>query len=399
MLVLFTTQYDGNDNLHKLYANKFNPDGSLNPDSKLIAEIKTIDKKTKGFFNLSLSESKKIILILAERPSNDTDNIRYDWKVIDRDLNVLWDKSVNLPYYGISSELIVKMEYNNNKIYFVATNLKDISIKDRRKAIAENKLYCYDLKTSKLTDVILDVKSKSWFDLNLKFNENNQVILTGLYSYSKESDKQVFFSKTSELRDAHGAFCSIYDENLVGAVFKDSIEGMARGFLNYVNDVFLQKDGTVILVSENKDYKRNEGGTTDYYSGSVFIFAFNPINKTKWNKKINKSQHDIEYVLFSTISLSNNNSLALLINDNKENTIEKNGNNLTFQNFTLKKNAKTNIIDLDIKGNLKENNLVPAFSNAESVVYCGVRSRISPNEVIVALKTNNGNVYGKITLK
>ena len=395
VLVLFTTLYDGTDDLHKLYANKFNPDGSLNPDSKLIAEIKTIDKKTKGFFKLSLSESKKTILVLAERPSNETDRISYDWKVIDKDLNTLWDKSINLPYYGIDSDLIVKMEYKNDKIYFIATNLKDISNKDRKNAIAENKLYCYDLKTSKLTDIVLNVTTKSLFDLNINFNDKNQVILTGLYTFSNLLDKQVFFNKTNMLRKVNGAFCSIYSENLIETIYEDSIESIVEGYLHYINDVHIQKDGTIILISENREYK--EGASTDHFSRDAFIFAFNSINKAKWSKRIKKTQHDVgENELFSTISLSNNNNnLALLVNDNKENIVEKNGDNLTFQNFTLKKNAKTNIINLDTKGN----SLVQEFSNSEDVLYCGVKCRISPNEMIIALKTNNGNVYGKITLK
>lgn len=402
-LVLFTTQYDKNNNLNKLYANKFNSDGSINPDSKLIAEIKAIDKKTKGFFRLSVSESKKSIIVLSEQPSSETDNIRYEWKVIDKDLNTLWDKSVNLPYYGISSDLIVKMEYKNDKIYFIATNLKDISIKDRKNAKAENKLYCYDLKQSKLTEVILNIRTKSLFDLNINLNDKNQVILTGLYSFSKVLDKQVFFNKTNELRDENGAFCSIYSENLTEILYNDSIENKTDGYLYYVNDVFVQNDGTVIFVSENKNYSGNQGGTPDYNSGGVLIHAFNPINKTKWIKKIEKSQHDVvERYLFSTISLANNNSLALLINDNIKNTLTNTGNNsnkFIFENFQIEKNAITKIIQLDTKENIKENTTVKEFSNAENVVHCNIKTRISPNEIIVSVKTEGGNKYAKITFK
>lgn len=410
-LILFTTQHDKTSQVTKLYANKFNSDGSISQDSKLISEIPAIDKKKIGFFYFTISENKKTIVVLSEKPTNETDSIRYNWKIIDKDLTVLWNKSMNLPYYGISSDYTEEMDYKNDKVYFIATNLKDLSIKDRKKAIAKNKLYCYDFKKTKLTELLLNIDYKSLFDLNLNFNEKNQVILTGLYSYSPDVPyKQVFFNKNTWLRNESGAFFEIYDETLETNIYKDTISNDGSVSQFYINDVILKNDGSVIIISESNHTSESHkmsssmdgsgaSSSITYYTGDVLIHSFNPNNKSKWIKRIEKFQYvtEMESDFFSTLSLSNNNTLALIINDNRKNNLESPV--FKFENFKLEKNAQTKIIQVDYTGNIKENQSITDFIDSKNIIRCKRKIRINESEIIVGIKTEDGNRFAKISLK
>lgn len=400
-LILFTTQYDKANQVTKLYANKFNSDGSISQDSKLISEIPAIDKKQVGFFYFTVSENNKTMVILSEKPSSETDSIRYNWKIIDKDLTVLWNKSMNLPYYGLSSDYTTKMDYKNDKVYFIATNLKDLSIKDRKKAIAKNKLYCYDFKKSKLTELLFNVDYRKLFDFNLNFNNKNQIIVTGLYSYSDKSDKQGLFNIDSQLRRESGVFFEIYDETLETNFYKDTIPNEDNRAY-YVKDVFLNNDGSVMIISENnytvESHKMGNAPTYDYNSNDVLVHVFNPNNKSKWIKRIKKEQHDtMESDFFSIISLSNHNTLSLFINDNRKNNLENPV--FKFENFQLEKNAQTKILQVDNTGIIKENKSTTDFIDSKNIIRCKRKIRINESEIIVGIKTEDGNRFAKISLK
>lgn len=399
-LILFASQYDKTNNVNRLYAININSDNKLEQSYKLISEIKTIDKKLKGFFNVTLTEDKESLIILSELPSAESDKIRYSWQIMDKNLNILWNKSINLPYYGIASDLVAKMEYRNEKIYFIVTNLKD-DITIKKKINGVNKLYCYDLKTSKLTELLLNIQSKSLFDLNINFNQKNHLVLTGLYSYSKVIDKQVFFNHTRELRTENGAFCEVYSENLENILYKDSLVSTYGGFEYYLNDVFIQNDGSIFLVSENREVIGSKNGSSDYYSGGVKVHYFNSDTKVKWMKDINKNQHEVVeggcYYYFSTLSLIKNNNLFLIINDNKNNNLESSKYN--FENFQLVKNIETKIIKINESGNIQTDKSIDDFIDSKNVVYCKTKSRINEIEIIVGSKGGNGKTFAKISLK
>lgn len=396
-LILFTTQVDKSDGLHKLYANKFNEDGTLNTESKLMASIKPVNKKLRGFFKVGLAENKKNIIILAELASTETENIKYSWRILDKNLNLILENSLELPYYGIEEYTVPDMDYKNDKVYFIAWRLKHIlDKKEREKTSSEKKLYCYNLKNSKLTEVTLNTTSSSLFDVSMKFNANGQVILTGLYSTEPGS---FFYNTSSFYRKEAGAFCEVYSDNLDTLIYKDVVQNDGDGYLFYLNDVFLQKDGTVILVSELKDISVGYGGSkqSEHLSGKVLIHAFNPVTKQKWLKSITKRQSDPGLNnFFSTLALSDGNNLAFIINDNRKNNL---GSDLKFENFGLiDKNVQTKVLIADTKGTLKEDNSVAEFSE-DFRVYCMVNKRISASEMIVSVKTEEGVKLAKITFK
>lgn len=402
-LILFVSQYDKNKNVNRLYACNVSADNVSEQSYKLISEIKAIDKKLKGFFSVFLSKDKKSLIVLSELPSTESDDVRYFWQIVDNNINIIWDKAITLPYHGIASDMVVETDYKNDKVYFIATNLKDDAIMKMKRTNGINKMYCYDFKQSKLTEHFFNIEKKSLFDLNINIDYKNQVVLTGLYSYSKVIPRQVFFNHTRELRTEDGAFCEVYSENIEHILYKDSIENGYSGFEYYVNDVFVQDDGSVFLVSENKEKVGRGNGTSeyDYYSKGVNIHYFNTTKNTKWIKRISKEQHEVIeggcYYYFSTLSLIKNNNLFLIINDNKKNNLESAG--YSFQNFNLAKNAETKIIKLDESGNLAEDKSVLEFTDSKNTIYCKTNSRINQSEMIVGGDTESGKRFARISLK
>lgn len=401
-LILFVMQYDKVKNVNRLYADEINADNKTQ-EYKLIAEIKAIDKKTKGFFSITLSEDKKSIIVLSEMPSTEADNVRYTWQILDEKLNEVWNKNITLPYHGIASDLVIEMDYKNDKVYFIATNLKDDATMKMKRTNGINKMYCYDFKQSKLTEHLFNIETKSLFDLNINFNHKNQVVLTGLYSFSKVIPAQVFFNHTRELRTEDGAFCEIYSENLENILYNDSVGNGYSSFEYYMNDVFVQDDGSVFFVSENKEkVGRGDGsGSYDYYSKGINIHYFNPNKNIKWAKRIAKEQHEVVegacYYYFSTLSLIKNNNLFLVINDNQKNNLEN--SDYRFQNFIAVKNAETKVLKIDEAGNISQDKSVLEFVDSKNTVYCKINSRINPSNIIVGSNTENGKKFAKISLK
>lgn len=395
-LILFTTQLDKSDGLHKLYANKFNEDGTLSSESKLIASIKPANKKLEGFFKVVTAENKKNIIVLSEMASTETENIKHNWRILDKDLDLILENSLELPYYGIDEPTVPEMNYMHDKVYFIAWRLKHIlDKKERDKTTSERKLYCFDLKSSKLTEVALNTESYSLFDVCIKFNSNGQVILTGLYSTEPGS---FFYNTNSFYRKEAGAFCEVYNDNLEKLIYKEQIPNDWDGYLFYLNDVFIQNDGTVMLVSEKKDISVGYGGSKPsvHLSGNVLVYAFNPTTRQNWLKVITKRQEDSGMNnFFSTLTLSDGSDLAFVINDNRKNHL---GAGLKFENFGLiDKNVQTKVLIADTEGEIKEDSSVTEFSG-NYLIYCMINIRISASEMIVSVKTEEGARLAKITL-
>jgi hypothetical protein len=396
-LLLFTTQFDKTDGLNKLYANKFRTDGTIDEESKLIASVKPLNKKLQGYFKVEPAGNMKSIIVCTEMGTAETENIKYIWKILDKNLNTTLESSMELPHYSLSNPSVRKMDYKNGKVYFISWRLKDVlKSKEKDKSPAVNKFYCYDLNNQKLTEVVLDVAHNSLFDVGITFNTKNQVILTGLYS--TQEGGYFFFAESAYNRIESGAFCEVYTDGLEKVLYKDILANDGSGYLYYVNDVLLQADGTVILVSERKDLAEYGSSTQPHHkSGDVLIHSFNPETKEKWLKRISKDQQEgARNDLFSTLALSASNNLAFVINDNRKNTL---GNAITFADFGLiDKNVQTKVLLADKKGNLKENHSVTSFEG-DTLVYCMINKRISPSEIIVIVKTSEGRRIAKLTLK
>jgi hypothetical protein len=396
-LVLFTTQYDKSEGINRLYANKFNEDGTLDNESRLITTIKAPNKKLHGFFQVKLAENKKDILVLAEKASTETENIGYNWIILDKSLNVTQESSMELPYYGIDDPSVAKMEYRNGKVYFIAWRLKHIlDKKERDKTVSEKKLYCYDLKKAKLTEVLLKTAQNSMFDLRLNFNGEDQLILAGLYS--TDTKDALFFERATD-RIASGAFCEVYSDNLEKLVYRDTLPNEWNGYLYYLNDVFVQKNGMIVLITERKEIVPDGGGSKApcHRSGNTTVYAFDPSTKEKWEKTIRKEQEDSSTNdLFSTLTLCSGNNLAFIINDNRKNTL---GQPPAFKNFGLiDKNVQTKVLIADGKGTMEEDHSITAFSG-DVLVYCMLAARISASEMLVPVKTDNGRCLAKLTMK
>jgi hypothetical protein len=359
-LLLFTTQFDKTDGLNKLYANKFRTDGTIDEESKLIASVKPINKKLQGSFAVGLAENMKNVIVCTEMATSETESIKYIWKILDKNLNTTLESSMELPCYSLSNPSVRKMDYKNGKVYFISWRLRDVpKSKEKDKSPAVNKLYCYDLKNQKLTEVVLDVTHNSLFDVGISFNTKDQVILTGLYSTSESG--YFFFAESAYNRIESGAFCEVYTDDLEKVLYKDILANDGGGYLYYVNDVLLQADGSIVLISEWKDIAEYGSSTQPHHkSGDVLIHAFNPETKEKWIRRISKDQQaGSRNDLFSTLVLSAGNNLAFLINDNRKNTL---GNALTFANFGLiDKNVQTKVLFADAKGEIKESHSVTAF--------------------------------------
>ena len=413
-LVLFSTLFDKKTNKFILYATKINADGILSIESKVVSEIDAY-KKSYGYFIVRLTESKKTIIINTEKPSNETDSVRYNWKIIDKNCNILRDKSLSLPYYGNESWPVKLMEYKYDKIYFLATNLKKLPVKDQIKAPIENKLYCYDLKNEKITDYPLSIETRSLFDLHINFNTENQVILTGLYSYSDINEKCVFYDNDRpDLRRGAGALCEILNENLELNLYKNYIDFPKKktDFTPiFLKDIYLQDDGSIILISE---FKYNVGsfttitfgsnsGSSDRHFGDILINTFDPLSKAHYVNRVSKDQiQRLEGILSSYVSISNGKKIELFVSDTDDKKLTKNINtNSEFyiNNSKSYKHSKTLLLEIDNKGNMKENTDVKELINREFLMMCDYKISLNQNEIIFSYENNSGQKFGKMLYK
>jgi len=313
-----------------------------------------------------------LLLLFHYIPTDDSENEKIAFKVFDSDLNLKWKKDITIPY---SSELTDIIDYNldlEGNVYVVVKKYKN-----KREDIVNKKInFTYTILTYKnngddKSNIDLSLKDKYITQLKIAIDKNQNIICSGFYSNNISSkservnglggsfymkiendDNEVSISTTNDftLEFISSLLSKRKKEKMKKKAKKKKKKGKELEMTNYyLDDLFLNDDGSVILVGE-KSYSithtvsNGQGGyttTTTYYFHNIIAVEYDGEGDVKWVRRVPKFQSSNSTYYLSYASIVTNGSIYFIYNDHIENIHIK--NEVDYKPFSLSY-KKTNIV-------------------------------------------------------
>jgi hypothetical protein len=306
------------------YMNYLNADGTLNKESKLIGEADKMDDW--GFNVKQSSDGSKILSYSLHDYWSTKKPCKVSCKMMDINLNVIWEKTLEAPSGSRLGELFID---NNGNLYSFAyinnKNKKDFSS-------AQIKLVFYDYK--KDSSMMLDIGYDDNYHFGEKlhaFDKDNNLIYAGFYSQSE---------KNAKVKRPDGLYVFKIDMNKFN-IAKKSISKLNEnpadesfGKDYHLDHLIIRENGSVIISGESRDVFSNvthdiksqtSSGSVYYNFGHIIVASFDQEMKPAWIHEISKCQSSSKGVsVFSSYSLLvNSKDVMITYNDNAKNVDEK----------------------------------------------------------------------------
>jgi hypothetical protein len=194
-------------------------------------------------------------------------------------------------------------------------------------------LWVYNHKLNFMKEVVLRLKRKWINGVKIILNKDNNLVVAGYVNDSKHFGINASFN--FKLNDKYEPQTVNYYKftNADLAKFIASKKVSRKNYIEdiYLRDLVLQKDGSFYTIGEAYyiyvdrvyDPRTNITSTTNHYNyNALLISYFDKEGKLKWIKRLTKNQNTIEdYGLYSSFTTANlnNNSMAIIYNDNEKN--------------------------------------------------------------------------------
>ncbi len=426
-LILFSTVLDNKATVNSLYAQTIDKE-SLKPSSKLIKigaiEFDGKSRRNSGSFTYTVSNDEKRILIYHNLPYKRDEEEKFFYHIFDKNLNLLWEKNITLPY---ESDLFRVIDYDvqeNGDLYLLSIIFKE-KAKDSRKGKPN---YHYQIiaytnqgKNKKEYPIILEDKFLN--DMKIAINQVGDIICGGFYSdngtssingsYFLKIDQNTTSITSKSFKEFGIDFITqnMTDKNKK-KVQKRKDKGKDVELYEYdLEDIVLRDDGGAILIGEQyfvrevttTDFQGNINISYHYYYNDIIVISIDPEGQIEWTEKIAKRQHTVnDNGLFSSYALAIvGDKLNLIFNDNAKNLatskMTKGKAKGVVYDFTKRfKSSVAVLVQIDSDGRQVKEALFNA-KEAELLIRPKVAEQISNQEMVIYGQKRKTERFGKIT--
>jgi hypothetical protein len=400
-IYLMTSYKNKADKADYLLAYSIKPDGIVERDMHKMDKIdmskshviiapygiglkKDINMAESDEFGIVLSHDSSKILIKHGENFNKGDNVSLFFKVVDPDLNVLWSKSVQLPFKNGDFELSdFDVDNEGNVVFQGKKNLK--GSEKTGKATTDYRLYTYYWKEDKIKEYTFDLGDKVVNDMYFTFDSSNNIMAGGFYSNRNNSDK------------TDGYFYSFIDrksETVTSKTVKDFQADFAqkykfatsKGELNnfQLEKIYSCPNGNLDLVAEqswdNTVCDKN-GCTTRYYSNDILVFCIKPDGNLNWVCDVPKKQRFFDIPHYEGfLYIHSNNNLYFIYNDNPENLNQEKEKLSTFSSAN---NATIVVACVDADGHMTKKAIPQPDNDNHLAVYTEYGGHISGGDYAI----------------
>lgn len=409
-----------------LFAQRINKK-TLLPE-KEIKQIGEIDyagksKHNSGNFQFTTSRDSSKLLIYYNLPYDKGENEKYGFQVLDKNLNQIWDKKVELPYQDQLFEIEGYQIDNQGNVHLLGILFNEKK-KEKRlgKPNYKYQILSYYNNGSEFREYSVSIEGKFLTDMEIAVNDRQEIICGGFYSsegtFSIEGSYFIKInSQTKEIVSKEFQKFSLdfitqnMSEKEERKTKKDAEKGKDIELFKYaLDDIILRDDGGALLIGEQYYVREvttystdSKGGQTShtsyiYHYNDIIVINLSPDGKISWTEKIAKTQISsndggfyASYVLFV-----DKDKLHFVFNDNV--------NNLTYkgegkpESFNKGVKSIVTLITLDIQGKQTRESMF-AFSDANVLIRPKVCEQISEKELILFGQKNKLHRFAKVTFK
>ena len=402
-----------------------------NNDMKKVAEIDFSEnsKFNSGYFNFQLSNDSTKLLVYNDLPYNPKEREKFGLTVLNKHMDLLWEKNVTLPYNDDLFDITSFKVDNNGNSYILGKKYEDTKKEKKDNNPNYNFLVLsYTNNGTTFNEYPVNLGDKYITDMEISVNDNKDIICGGFYTTVDRGQNNIF---TNPQRNIEGSFFFKVDgesktiknqsfqkfdisfiteymkENKKEKLEEKAEENETIELPHYeLKDIIMKDDGGAVLIAE-QNYFRSYTVSNLGVSQTNYIYDYNdiivvniaPNGEILWSKKIPKSQHSVnDEGYWSSFALSVvGDNLHFIYNDNPE--------NLTYDGTSRLKPVRFNnsstvvvLLTLDKDGNQTKEAL---FNNKDIdiIIRPKVSEQISKNEMILFGQRGKKQGFTKVTFK
>ncbi len=304
-------------------------EGNIADNPQMVGEIGAYNSAFGGEFTLHESKNKKYLVLSGKEEyhlEGKKSNQKYFHAVFDRQLNLIWQKDIELPHpkNKLRKKSIVIDDDGNIYIAVVLSG-------DKKAVKNDGIIYSYHYKTDKLSSFQIKTP-KNWISsIKMRWHEYAKQINIGvLYATDKKlypvgMESLIYDVKTQRIQstnhlDFSEALKKDFKRELKGIGKYEDMEDLNLG------QVFPRKDGGIYFVGEvveNLFFDKDDQGL---YYGKIMVINVDAQGKIVWIKKVDREIYaeygDLNWPTFChAIKLLDENSgkLHLILNSGPKN--------------------------------------------------------------------------------
>jgi hypothetical protein len=402
---VFVSKYDHKENLNSIYMQEITNEGNLTGSLRKLADISSASRRHSGSFSVYASIDSTRILVVNNPPYKKYAGEKFQYKIFDEDLNLLYDLAVELPYKDKNFEAEDYILDNDGTIYLLATI--DLERKDMKKGEAK---YYFEIVAispvgkGQVTEYEIKLPGKDVDDLAFRL-DGDKIICSGFYgdagSWSGDIKGIYFMRLDKKTKQIESTGVKDLDKEFIADLTSTRRANRGKGISNAFTVSAFEKrnDGGAILVSEYAyDYVVEQctsdpktGVTSCHYDyhylrNNIIVININPDGSIKWYANIPKYQHTVndEAQYSSFLMAKSGTKMYFVYNDNPKNSdAEKMKSVKKPYPMTTPRKSSAVLVELSEDGAFSKKTL---FSNKENkmILLPSLADWISDTECIVS---------------
>ncbi len=377
-------------------------------------------RKDEGAFTTSYSNDSSKMLVFAFAPFDKGEPEKFDLTVLDEDMQVVWDKSITMPYNDELWEFSSYRLDNDGDVYIVGKLYKD-KPRDRKNGKPNYKYQMLHYTAGGTKPDIIDIKLDDKFitDLKVTLLDNGDYMCAGYYSNENTySIGGVYYmtvdgkTNTPKMRSTKDFPLDFLTEGMSERKKKRAERKAKDGDapeLNHIvfHEIIRRDDGGCVLIGEQfyivehtyRDAQGHYSTTRYYYNEDVIVTSVGPKGDIEWSSKVLKNQMSVNHpgIFNSYVSAVVGNKIHIIFNDDIDNIKkDRSAKGVKLDWFTGEKNSAVQIVSFDNTGKHSEKTLLKN-EDAEIVVVPNASLQTTANEMILLGKRKSHQKFARLT--
>lgn len=384
-----------------------------NSERQEVCQITYEKKRNDGNFNFIFSEDHTKLMLFYNLPYQKGEPEQFGYKVYGKDMNLLWEKSVTLPYKDELFSIEKTRVDNSGNAYLLGVLYKDKATAKRKgKPNFDYHVLSYTNKGERENEYLVKLKNKFITDMQIGIGKTGDIICGGFYSaVGTYSIKGTFYlkidAKTKEIKNEN---YKEFEKDFLEEFMSEKKAAKGKELYNYdLDKIILREDGGAVLIAEQYYVREVTTCTTSngvtscrttyyYYYNDIIVVNINPDGSIQWAKKIPKRQVSTnDFGFYSSYAVEvTKDKMYFIFNDHPKNL---NSTSDKIYNYNPRsKEALTVVVTVDGKGEVEKEALFNA-SEAGTIIRPKVCDQVNPTEMLIFGQKKKIQRFARLTFK
>ncbi len=405
--LMFSSFYDKERGVNYAYAHRVNRKGEVDKESLLVDSIKSVNNRKIGSFDFVISKDSSKILVYHNEPFSKGVPEKFSYIVLNRNLQVIWAKKIELPYKEENYMITDYQIDNAGNVYQLGKVIKEKENKQKRYPSFKYVILAYFFKSDLMKEYEIDLGPKYISEITFKNDKNNNLVCAGFYSNSSSLDIFGTFylriDANTKLVTAKGT--KDFDKKLLMKFMSSRKADKGKELSSFkLRDLVLRDDGGAVLLAEQYylevvrtlDPNYNTERRTDYYHyNEIVVININPDASIAWSNVIPKRQTSINdggYYLSYAMAIVRSN-IYIVYNDDTRNIGVYSSRNLFPLNRTRR--AMVTLVSIEKNGEFSKSQLFDA-KDQKTILRPKISEQLNQTQLLIYGERGNSYLFGSI---